>query len=480
MVILLGDRVYKSKKPIRTEFLDFRTRAARRTACDREVELNRRLAPDVYLGVSELGDPGGGDGEPLVVMRRMPDPARLSTIVAATAPDSVPSAVHAQIDAIAEIVADFHRGADRGPTIDREGTADAVRRRWHDNIRETRQLDQSVLAADRLDRLRRAVDRYLDGRGPLFAARIAERRIVDGHADLLADDIFCLADGPRILDCLEFDDRLRYVDGLDDTACLAMDLEFLGYPELGTRLLRRYTSRIGDTAPASLEHHYIAYRAFMRAKVDCVRYLQGRDDSAQDARRHLALAESHLARGAVRLALVGGVPATGKSTVASRLADATGAVLVSSDRIRREIFADDRAARPSAGYRTGRYSPESTALVYATMLDHAMQALNHGRSVVLDASWSDETLRRHASETATRAHADLLSLRCTVPADVAAARLRERAAARRDPDSEATPAVATAMAADLDPWPGVTDIDTTGTVEHSVRIALDRWAADPD
>ncbi|MFC9517050.1 AAA family ATPase [Nocardiaceae bacterium NPDC056970] len=474
VVILLGNRVYKTKKPIRTEFLDFRTREARLTACRNEVELNRRLAPDVYLGVAALGNPDGTAGEPMVVMRRMPEQARLSTLARASA-----TGCSDVVDSIARILADFHRAAARGRRIDREGTAEAVRRRWHDNIRETRGLHQAVVGEDRLDAIERAVDRYLDGRGPLFAQRIAGGCIVDGHADLLSDDIFCLDDGPRILDCLEFDDRLRYLDGIDDIACLAMDLEFQGRPDLAESLLRRYRETLAESAPDSLVHHYIAYRAFMRAKVDCVRHLQGRAASADDALQHTALAEQHLDRARCRLVLVGGLPATGKSTVAARLAESAGAELISSDHVRRHLFAVDRAATPDPGYRGGRYSPDSTDLVYSSMLEQAGELLAGGRSVVLDASWTHEEHRLRAAETAVAACADLVQLRCTAPAALTERRLRERAASRRDHDSEATPAVAVAMAHDADPWPAATGIDTSGSVDDSLAAANTEWSRNP-
>ena len=131
----------------------------------------------------------------------------------------------------------------------------------------------------------------------LFAQRITDRRIVDGHADLLADDIFCMPDGPVVLDCLEFDDGLRYVDGIDDAAFLAMDLEFLGRKDLGEFFLERYCQLSGDPAPAALMDFYIAYRAIVRAKVDCVRFAQGRYEALADARRHLDIALDHLRAG---------------------------------------------------------------------------------------------------------------------------------------------------------------------------------------
>ncbi|WP_433604124.1 AAA family ATPase [Prescottella agglutinans] len=470
VVFLLGGRVYKAKKPIRTDFLDFRSRDARRAVCAREVELNRRLAPDVYLGVVELPDPGAADGEPLVVMRRMPEAARLSTLVRGVDGGD-------RIDAIADTVARFHTRALRGPDIAAEGAETAVRRRWSNNIRETRALGQDVLTDDRLDALERRVLRYLDGRGALFAERVAAGRIVDGHGDLLADDIFWLGDGPRILDCLEFDDRLRYLDGVDDIACLAMDLEFLGRPDLAGRLFERYAATADDPAPGSLRHHYVAYRAFMRAKVDCVRHLQGRAESTQDALRHTALAEAHLDRGAVRLAIVGGLPATGKSTVARALAAEVGAVLVSSDAIRREFFAAERAADPDLGFGRGRYAAEATARVYEALLDRARPHLDRGVSVVLDASWIDADWRKRATEVAAEARADLVQLRCVAPPEVTGRRLLERAATARDHDSEATPEIARAMTGRADAWPEATDIDTGGPVEQALVAATTHWSS---
>ena len=123
--------------------------------------------------------------------------------------------------------------------------------------------------------------RYLDGRGQLFAARIAHEKVRDGHGDLLADDIFCLDDGPRILDCIEFDDRLRYGDVLADVAFLAMDLERVGAADLGVRFLAWYREFAAENYPETLAQHYIAYRAHVRAKVACLRAGQG-DAAASD------------------------------------------------------------------------------------------------------------------------------------------------------------------------------------------------------
>src|SRR5207244_1110553 len=118
--------------------------------------------------------------------------------------------------------------ARRSPTISEAATVAAVRRNWEDNFAAVRRFAGPVLDREQTGEVEALAVRYLDGRGPLFDRRIADGWLRDGHGDLLADDIFCLPDGPRILDCIEFDDRLRYGDVLADVAFLAMDLERLG------------------------------------------------------------------------------------------------------------------------------------------------------------------------------------------------------------------------------------------------------------
>ncbi len=254
IVFLVGDRAFKAKKAIVTDFLDFSTPERRERACEHEVDLNRRLAPDSYLGVGHFAAPGGGPAEPVILMRRYSDDARLASLVKNSEP------VHHHICVIAEKLARFHDGATRGRAIDAEGEAGAISTRWQQNLRELERQSAGIVPRESIAEAARLGDRYIAGRGTLFARRITEGRIVDGHADLLADDIFCTPDGPEILDCLEFDDRLRYVDGIDDIAFLAMDLEFLGRRDLGDLLLEEYSRRARDLAPRSLKDFYIAYR----------------------------------------------------------------------------------------------------------------------------------------------------------------------------------------------------------------------------
>ncbi|GAA1205473.1 AAA family ATPase [Prauserella alba] len=461
VVFLVGDTAYKLKKPVDLGFLDFRTLAARRRACHEEVALNRRLTPDVYEGVADVIGPDGKPCEHLVVMRRMPEERRLATLVRQDAP------LEDTIRAVAGIIARFHRTAARGPTIEREGTRDAIRARWQTSFDQI-QSHRHLLGADTVERIERLTGEFLDGRAALFDRRIAEGRIVDGHADLLTEDIFCLDDGPRILDCLEFDARLRAVDGLDDVAFLAMDLERLGAPQLAELLLNTYAEQAHDPAPVPLWRHFVAYRAFVRAKVACLRYAQGDSEAAALAQQHGLLTLRQLQAGEVRLILVGGLPGTGKTSLSRALGEQLGATVFSSDRVRKELAGLSPLQRGTASFESGIYDRAHTERAYTELLQRARERLELGETVVLDASWTSASQRASATELASHTHSTLVQLECQAPEAITSARL----AGRTDSASDATPGIAARMAQRVNPWPAAHRVFTAGTIADSLTQAM--------
>lgn len=463
IVLFVGDRAFKMKKAVDFGFLDFRTREAREAACHREVELNRRLAPDVYLGVADVL---GLDKQPcdhLVVMRRMPLDRRLSTLVTSGVD------VESCLREIARTVADFHSTAERPEAANAVAEVDAVLTRWEANAGEMERFTGSIISAEVAAEATERARRYLTGRRPLFDQRIADGLIRDGHGDLLADDVFCLDDGPRILDCLEFDDQLRYGDILADASFLAMDLERLGRPDLGGRFLGWWSSFVGESHPQSLAHYYEAYRAQVRAKVSCLRHEQGDAGSADEARDLMELCRSHLDRGRVRLILIGGLPGTGKSTLAAGVAQALELPVVRSDEVRKELAGVAAGTHSASGLGEGIYSSDHTTRTYLALLGRAAASLGHGRSIMLDASWSQQTWRDMAAEVARSTASDLVELRCVAPASMADRRIASRS---RDDPSDATSEVAHAMAGLFDRWPSATEIDTAGAKADSLSAAL--------
>jgi hypothetical protein len=346
-----------------------------------------------------------------------------------------------------------------------------MRRLWEDGIGALRVHADGLLSEECLDELEGLALDYVDGCAKLFRRRIAEGWVRDGHGDLLADDVYCLPHGPQLLDCLAFDDRLRFGDVLMDVAFLAMDIEARGHPGLAGVLMREWAARLGEEHPRSLERHYIAYRAHVRCKVACLRAAQGVGEAAREARRLHALAVRHLEAGRLRLALVGGAPGTGKSTVASALGRGRGWRVERSDAVRKEIAGLPQVPAPPAGYREGIYAPSVTERVYRELLERADRALALGEPVVLDATWTEPAHREAARSLARRRGADLLEIECVAPAEVASERIRARRGAAEGP-SDATPELAQAMLEGRRPPATARILDTHRPLETVIGDAL--------
>jgi uncharacterized protein len=463
-IFFSGNRVFKLKKAQNLGFVDFRAPQRRRDACRREIQLNRRFAPDVYLGVAAIGPDGGEPCDWAVVMRRLPAERRLSTLVAAGADVSDP------VRDLARQLAVHHAAARRSPQIDRAGGPEELRRRWGDNLETVRAFRGMVLTEGTIDEIAHLALCYVYGRHPLLDERVAAGRIRDGHGDLVADDVFCLEDGPRALDCLEFDDYFRSVDGLDDAAGLAMDLERLGAGTLASRFVDWFCEFSGDAGVDSLIHHYIAYRAVVRLKAACLRWDQGDADAKRHAGRFADIALRHLRAGEPRMVLVGGPPATGKSTLAAELADRLGGVLLRSDRIRDErsnIWPDRGTAEPG---RPGLCAASVMRDTYDHLIAAAGRLLQHGETVVLDASWSTSRERVQARRAAADAFSPVAEIRCRAPLDVVNERIR-RSRGTRHP-SDPTGQIARLMEKEFRPWPEATDLATTGGVQECAARAL--------
>jgi len=467
-VLLTEDHAIKVLKPLRTDVLDHRSLDARRHACELEVDLNRRLAPDVYEGVGEICLDGESI-EPVIVMRRMPSARRLSALL------GEPEAP-TQVRAVARTIASFHARLEPLPrsAAERVASQGALRRRWEVDVAGLRQIGAGLVDTEVVDEISDRAATYLSGRAPLLEERIRSGMVRDVHGDLLADDIFCLDDGPRVLDCLAFSPTLRHGDVLSDVAFLAMDLERLGSEHLAHQLLGDYWELSNERHPASLAHFYIAHRALVRAKVGALRSQQ--DPAAADAVGPLSsLALDHLRRAEIHLTLVGGAPGSGKSTLADTLADQLGWVVLSSDAVRRDL-----GLRSVDLEATDAYRPESTSAVYDELVHRASELISRGDSVVVDATWTSEEERRKARAAASAAHTHLIELRCDAPMDVC----RDRVA-RRAPGaslSEASPDVVDLLAERADPWHEAITIDTSGDgaphVAPPSRLARP-WFAQP-
>jgi predicted kinase len=246
-----------------------------------------------------------------------------------------------------------------------------------------------------------------------------------------------------------------------------MDLERLGAPELGAAFLGWYTEFSGCARVPSLEHHHVAYRGFVRAKVACPRHAQGDRDAADVARQLLALTARHLAAGRVRLVLVGGLPGHRQVHGGGRARRPPRRRAAAHRRVARR--ADPTGDLPRhTGYGRGAYTPAARASVYRELLDRARHLLDHGETVILDASWSSAWDRVAAREVARATSSVPVELRCVVDPAVAADRLRRR----RGDASDADAGVAARMAGDFDAWPKAVDVATDRAPADVLDVAL--------
>lgn len=466
-VAFIGDRAYKLLKPIENDFLDFSTPRARADAIDAELALNRRIAPDVYLGTADVVEDGEFTDR-FLVMRRLPHARRLSTLLArptsAAEPDDERRAC---LRSVARTVAAFH--ASQPGLLDEAEIAgrDAVMRNWADNVDTMAGLVGTVFDPNVFGRVADRAANYLANSHELFERRLSEGWVRDVHGDLTAQDIFCLPDGPRILDCLAFDRRLRIGDVLGDIAFLAMDVDRLAGPALSAALMADYVEFSNEHHPASLAHHYMAYRAHVRAKVAGLRHEQGDGRAADDARSHLALADSHLERARRRLVIVGGSPGTGKTTVSNAIADGFGWSVLSSDELRKDIAQLPHDQREFAAPGGGIYDESMSIATYRELLRRAELLLAMGESVVLDASFGRAADRRDARSMGARAGAEIIEIECIVDAETAKERIARRLAAGGDA-SDARPEILDELRGAHEPSSRATRLSTR-SAKHDVE-----------
>jgi aminoglycoside phosphotransferase family enzyme/predicted kinase len=386
--------VYKVKKPVDFGFLNFTTLDRRRFFCNEEVRLNRRYCPDTYLGVVEIRRLGtrltiGREGEIVdyaVQMRRLPEDRMLDRLLEAGEP--LPAGLP---EALGRHIARMHRASEICRKEDEGPNLETVKTNWRENFSQVAPFSGKTLSQKALDICSTYVDRFLDRNAPLMERRQEEGFVREGHGDLHTGNI-CLTDPICIYDCIEFNRRFRVADIAADLAFLLMDLDFRSRRDLSAAILAAYHEAMGkDPDMELLLPFYKIYRAFVRGKVesflaeDRVAKEATRREAEKTASRYFNLALGYLCPPA--LIITCGLMGTGKTTVGRALAEAVGATLLRSDRIRKELAGVEETVRLEDSYGRGTYGPEFTRRTYERLLERTMTALSAGQTVVADASF---------------------------------------------------------------------------------------------
>jgi aminoglycoside phosphotransferase family enzyme/predicted kinase len=444
VVFLAGDFAYKVKKPVRLGFLDFSTLQARRHFCAEEVRLNRRLAPDVYLGVVPVTETGFEREGPVidwaVKMRRLPADATLESRLER---DEV-TLVH--LEALARKLAAFHAAAASGPEVAAFGRLATVAGNARENFAQSAaQVGRTVRAAV-YERLVQLTEEHLARLGPLIETRADGGVPRDTHGDLRLDHVYLFPERPppddvTVIDCIEFADRFRCADPVADMAFLVMDLIAHDRRDLARTFADAYFQAAGDAEGRALLPFYTAYRALVRAKVEGIALGEAEvpaGDKLRVRRRaqaHWLLALGELEAPAYRpaLVLVGGLPGAGKSTLARELGERARFHVLRSDVVRKELAGVPETEGVTTGYEQGIYDAGWTQRTYDELLGRAGAMLAEGERVLIDASFRAEAHRRQFLDLARAWGVPPLFLHCQ--ADEAT--VRQRLAQRRGDASDA-------------------------------------------
>ncbi|PYK36726.1 MAG: phosphotransferase [Verrucomicrobia bacterium] len=408
--------VFKVKKPVNLGFLDFSSLEKRRHFCQREVELNRRLCPEAYLEVVPIYRTGpdfsfkadGEIAEYCVKMRELPYswPARRSLGEGGFLRELLAKGLvgEKEINRVISRLHRFYQSETPNPEIEQWGTPEKLKISTDENFAQVQPFVGKIISAAAFEAIRHFTNHFYVANEKLFRDRIQEHRIRDCHGDLHLDHIHLTPKATTIFDCIEFNDRFRFIDIANDLAFLAMDFDFEGKHELGNLLLRKTAREFGDPGMLKVANFYKCYRAFVRGKVESIQATEKEtvDPQAHEkqATRYFCLALRYAVSGSEPLVLVVmGRVGTGKTTVAKQLASELDWPVFSSDEIRKTLAGVPLTERTAPELRDKMYSERMTKQTYKKLLEHGLAALEAHNGVVLDAtfsSWANRKLLRDA------------------------------------------------------------------------------------
>jgi aminoglycoside phosphotransferase family enzyme/gluconate kinase len=441
-VLMAGEFVYKIKKPLDLGFLDFTALADRRFYCKEEIRLNRRTAPELYLGVVAITGSrdrpaldGGGDAlEYAVRMRRFDSRMGFDRLLARG------ELTADQVADLAGALADLHAVADVAAPGGERGSFEEIAGPMRDNFDA---LDDAVDGESRrtLQRLSAWTGKRLAELEDSIRQRQRDGFVRECHGDAHLGNVTLYRDRATLFDCIEFSAELRWIDVINDLAFTVMDLRDRGAPALSWVLLDEYLARTGDFDGIRLLPLYAVYRALVRAKVQSFARDQADDRDArerldEEVRGYIALAAELAAEHRPAVVVTTGLSGSGKSWLAERLVPRAGLIRVRSDVERKRLHGLAPDARSDSALNTDLYSAEATERTYARLVDAAAAICDAGMPALLDAAFLKRWQRDRLRDFADARGVAFRILHCRAPQDTLAERIRARER-RGDDASEA-------------------------------------------
>ncbi|UCE97328.1 MAG: AAA family ATPase [Dehalococcoidia bacterium] len=431
-VFLTDNYAYKVKKPVNLGYLDYTTLEKRRHFCYREVELNKRLCSNAYLGVVTINRQRDnysicGAGEVMeyaVKMRRLPHQLMMDWLLKSG------SVSIKMISRLADKIVTFHRQAETSGEINAFGSIDTIIQNTEENYSQTENYIGKTISSFQYQQIKEYSHSFIADNTALFNKRVKGNHIRDCHGDLHTAHV-CFKNGICIYDCIEFNDRFRYGDVAAEVAFLAMDLDHHERADLSRIFVKEYMSKSHDAELEKLLNFYKCYRAYVRGKVASFKlddaYITDdeRVRTIQTAGSYFDLAYSYI-KSIPSLFITTGLVGSGKTALSQILAGRMGLVVLSSDVIRKRLAHIPQIERRFEEYDNGIYSPEFSRKTYDTMLDEAKNILAEGGSVIMDASFIKAGERQRAKALAEEMGAGFYILECRSDEETIRRRLSQR------------------------------------------------------
>ena len=403
--------VFKVKKPVNFGFLDFSSLEKRHHFCQREVELNRRLCPDVYLGVVPIYRTGsdfsfkanGEVAEYSVKMKQLPRGWFLSELLAKGLVGEK------EINRVISCLHRFYESETPSREIEKWGTPEKLKISTDENFMQVESFVGRTISPAAFETIRHFTNRFYAAHENLFRDRIRRHRIRDCHGDLHLDHIHITPESTTIFDCIEFNDRFRFIDIASDLAFLAMDFDFKGRSDLANLFLQTAARDFRDPEMLNVSDFYKCYRAFVRGKVESIQAIEPETANPgqhmKQAARYFRLALRYAVTDSEPLVLaVTGRVGTGKTSVARRLGSELDWPVLSSDQIRKTLAGIPLTKRTATERRCEVYSEQMTEQTYKQLIERGLTAVESHGGVVLDATFSSRANREFLRKKCKNSH----------------------------------------------------------------------------
>ena len=444
-VILTGSFVYKIKKPIALDFLDFSSLEKRHFYCQQEIRLNQRLAPEIYLQVVTISGTSknpviNGEGEVIeyaVKMRQFPQASQLDRML------EHGDLKTSHIDAFADLIANFHQTNNIAGSNVKFGEPMNLLRPVEENFTMLEEHINDKQLIEKLKKLQAWSETAASDLQAVFKQRKQYGYIRECHGDLHLRNMAWVNDKPLLFDCIEFDDNLIWIDVISEVAFLYMDLHKNECQQLAFRFLNHYLELTGDYVGVTVLPFYLSYRALVRAKIASIQaeqlgqYSERQAEAEKTFQQYLLLAENYTKKTSPQLIITHGFSACGKTTISQKLLEQMGVIRIRSDVERKRLFGMQTEKNASADIGKAIYNSKSNKKTYDKLLELAGVILDSGFSVIVDATFLEFSQRKRFQNLASVKRVPYIILDIT--AQVSS--LRQRIEQREKGASDATRAV---------------------------------------